>query len=58
MHCQKLQIKTLRFFLLRPISVEEEPHAQLILLFFSQFWPINVLIVENYEWYHYKARRA
>ena len=36
----------------------EELYTQLGFFLFSQFWPTDIFIVENCEWYHEKARPA
>ena len=33
-------------------SGEEELYTQLVFFLLSQFWPIDIFIVENCEWYH------
>ena len=43
--------------LFRPTLAGEGLYSNEFLLF-SQFWPIDIFIVESCEWYHYRARPA
>ena len=36
----------------------EELYTQMGFFWFRQFWPIDIFIVESWDWYHQKARLA